>query len=58
MILLPIIAEYYVLSEDSYQIELLANLDKLPATGAVICNIAPKAKNASGFSVRSFAILP
>lgn len=53
-----LIAEYYVLSQDSYQIELLANLDKVPATGAVICNIVPKAKNASGFPVRSFAILP
>lgn len=50
--------EYYVLELDTYQIELLTNLDKLPAKGAVIFNIVPKPEKASGFPVRSFAILP
>ncbi|MBB4826713.1 kynurenine formamidase [Sporosarcina luteola] len=50
--------EYYVLEQDTYQIELMANLDKCPAKGAVIFNIVPKPEKASGFPVRSFAILP
>ena len=53
-----LLAEYYVLEQDTYQVELLKNLDKLPAKGAVIFNLVPKAGNASGFPVRSFAILP
>lgn len=50
--------EYYVLDQDTYQIELMTNLDKLPAKGAVIFNIVPKPEKACGFPVRSFAILP
>lgn len=50
--------ELYVLEQDAYQIELLANLDQVPATGAVIFNIVAKPHEASGFPVRSFAILP
>lgn len=50
--------EYYVLEQDTYQIELMANLDKLPTRGAVIFNLVAKPNNASGFPVRSFAILP
>lgn len=50
--------EYFVLEQDTYQIELLTNLDRLPAKGAVIFNIVPKPEKASGFPVRSFAILP
>lgn len=53
-----LLGEYYVLDQDTYQVELLANLDQVPAKGAVIFNIVPKAENASGFPVRSFAILP
>lgn len=53
-----LLAEYYVLEQDTYQVELLANLDRVPAKGAVILNIVPKAEKASGFPVRSFAILP
>lgn len=53
-----LLGEYYVLEQDTYQIELLTNLDKLPAKGAVIVNIVAKPENASGFPVRSFAILP
>lgn len=53
-----IIGERYVLGQDRYQIELLTNLDQLPARGAVIYNIAPKPDHAPGFPVRSFAIAP
>lgn len=50
--------EYFVLEQDTYQIELMTNLDKLPPKGAVIFNIVPKPEKASGFPVRSFAIVP
>ncbi|CAM4044801.1 cyclase family protein [Saccharibacillus endophyticus] len=53
-----LIGEYYVLEQDAYQVELLTNLHLLPPKGAVIFNIVPKAEKASGFPVRSFAILP
>lgn len=53
-----LLGEYYVLERDTYQIELLTNLDKIPAKGSVIFNIVPKPEKASGFPVRSFAILP
>lgn len=53
-----LLGEYYVLEQDTYQVELLTNLDQLPAKGAVIVNIVPKPEKASGFPVRSFAILP
>ncbi|MEH7238681.1 cyclase family protein [Bacillus sp. JJ1562] len=53
-----LIGEYYVLEQDTFQIELLTNLDKVPAKGAVIFNICPKPEKGSGFPVRSFAILP
>lgn len=51
-------AEYFVLEQDTYQVELLTNLDQLPAKGAVIFNIVAKPEKASGFPVRSFAITP
>ncbi|WP_289139547.1 cyclase family protein [uncultured Brevibacillus sp.] len=53
-----LLGEYYVLEQDTYQVELLKNLDKVPAKGAIIFNIVPKPDKASGFPVRSFAILP
>ncbi|PTY76017.1 cyclase [Heyndrickxia sporothermodurans] len=53
-----LVGEYYVLEQDTFQVELLTNLDKLPAKGAVIFNISPKPEKATGFPVRSFAILP
>jgi len=53
-----LIGEYYVLEQDAYQVELLTNLHLLPPKGAVIFNVVPKAEKASGFPVRSFAILP
>lgn len=53
-----LLGEYYVLEQDTFQVEVLKNLDKLPPKGAVIFNICPKPEKASGFPVRSFAILP
>lgn len=53
-----LLGEYYVLEQDTFQVELLKNLDKLPAKGAVIFNICPKPEKASGFPVRLFAVLP
>lgn len=53
-----LLGEYYVLEQDTFQVEVLKNLDKLPPKGAVIFNISPKPEKASGFPVRSFAILP
>ena len=53
-----LIGEYYVLEQNTYQVELLTNLDQVPPKGAVILNIVPKPEKASGFPVRSFAILP
>ena len=40
------------------QIELLANLDKVPETGAIVVVTFPKPKGGSGFPARVFAILP
>ncbi|MBD2812158.1 cyclase family protein [Xenorhabdus sp. Vera] len=53
-----LLGEYYVLEQDTYQIELLTNLEEIPVRGAIIFNIVAKPKNASGFPVRSFAIIP
>ncbi|MDQ0467550.1 cyclase family protein [Labrys wisconsinensis] len=48
--------EHYVLSIDRWQIELLANLDKVPEAGALIMATWPKAKDGSGFPARAVAI--
>lgn len=50
--------ETYILSQNHYQIELLANLDKLPEAGAIAVVTFPKPKKGSGFPARVFAILP
>ena len=44
--------------QDTFQLELLTNLDQLPTRGAVIYAISPKPKDAPGFPVRAFAIKP
>ncbi len=51
-------AETYILSADRWQIELLANLDRVPATGALVVATWPKPRNGSGFPARVFAIIP
>ena len=50
--------ETYLLGTDHYQIELLANLDKVPEAGAIVVVAFPKPKGGSGFPARVFAIVP
>jgi kynurenine formamidase len=50
--------ETYILGTDHYQIELLANLDKVPESGAIVVVTYPKPKGGSGFPARVFAIVP
>ncbi len=51
-------SETYILRKGRYQIEVMANLDKVPATGAWIVVTWPKVRNGLGFPARAFAILP
>jgi kynurenine formamidase len=51
-------SETYILRHGRYQIEAMANLDKVPATGALIVVSWPKVKDGLGFPARAFAILP
>ena len=53
-----IVGERYVLGQDTYQLELLTNLDQLLTRGAIIYAISPKPNKAPGFPVRAFAIKP
>jgi kynurenine formamidase len=48
--------ETYVLAQNRWQIELLANLDDLPEWGAAIIATWPKPLGGSGFPARVFAI--
>jgi kynurenine formamidase len=50
--------ETWLLQNGHYQIEVMANLDRVPATGAVIVVTWPKVENGFGFPARAFAILP
>jgi len=52
------LGETYILDQNHYQIELLKNLDQVPATGAVIVCGFPRVKNGAGFTARCFAIVP
>jgi len=51
-------SETWILQHGHYQIEVMANLDKVPATGALIVVTWPKVENGLGFPARAFAILP
>ncbi len=51
-------SETYLLQHGHYQIEVMANLDKVPARGALIVVTWPKVKDGLGFPARAFAILP
>jgi kynurenine formamidase len=51
-------SETYILQHGHYQIEAMANLDKVPPTGALIVVSWPKVRNGLGFPARAFAILP
>ncbi len=48
--------ERYVLQRDKFQVELLANLDKVPATGAILFVTAPRIVGANGLPVRAWAV--
>ncbi|MGQ0445385.1 MAG: cyclase family protein [Beijerinckiaceae bacterium] len=50
--------ETYLLGSGHDQIEVMANLDKVPAKGALIVVSWPKVKDGLGFPARAFAILP
>jgi kynurenine formamidase len=51
-------SETYILQNGHYQIEVMANLDKVPPTGALIVVTWPKVEKGLGFPARAFAILP
>jgi kynurenine formamidase len=51
-------AESWLLRHGHWQIEVMANLDKVPATGALIVVSWPKPEHGLGFPARAFAILP
>ncbi|MCB1496042.1 MAG: cyclase family protein [Bauldia sp.] len=51
-------SETWLLRNGHYQIEVMANLDQVPETGAVIVVTWPKVENGFGFPARAFAILP
>ena len=50
--------ESYVLGLNHYQIELLANLDQVPESGAVVWVTFPKVEHGSGFPARVIAVVP
>ena len=50
--------ESYILGLNHYQIELLANLDRVPEAGALVIVSFPKPRQGSGFPARVIAILP
>jgi kynurenine formamidase len=50
--------ESYVLGTNHFQIELLANLDRVPESGALLMIMFPKPENGSGFPARVVAIVP
>jgi kynurenine formamidase len=50
--------ESYILSLNHYQIELLANLDKVPEAGAIVWVTFPKVEDGAGFPARVIAIVP
>ncbi|HEX3339295.1 MAG TPA: cyclase family protein [Pseudolabrys sp.] len=52
------LSETYILQHGHYQIEVMANLDKVPPKGALIVVTWPKVRKGLGFPARAFAILP
>jgi kynurenine formamidase len=50
--------ESYLLGLNKYQIELLANLDQVPQSGALVLISVPKLAHGMGFPARVVAILP
>lgn len=54
----PYPGEQYILSTNRFQIEVMKNLDQLPATGAVLLVAFPKMKDGVGYPARVAAIAP
>jgi kynurenine formamidase len=52
------LSETWLLEHRHYQLEVMANLDKVPATGALVVVTWPKVRDGLGFPARAFAILP
>jgi kynurenine formamidase len=50
-------SETWLLQHGHFQIEAVAHLDEVPATGALIVVSWPKVENGLGFPARAFAIL-
>src|SRR3984957_18144564 len=50
--------ESYILGTNHYQIEMLANLDQVPESGALVWITFPKVENGSGFPARVIAVVP
>jgi kynurenine formamidase len=50
--------EAYILGQNHYQIELLANLDLVPESGGIVIVSFPKPLDGSGFPARVVAIVP
>jgi kynurenine formamidase len=51
-------SETWILQHGHFQIEVMANLDSLPATGALLVVTWPKPRGGFGFPARAIAILP
>lgn len=51
-------SERWLLTHGHWQIEIMAHLDRVPATGALIVVSWPKPAGGLGFPARAFAILP
>lgn len=51
-------AETYVLGADRWQVELMAGLDQVPPSGALVLVTWPKPEGGSGFPARAIAVVP
>ncbi|XRD86037.1 cyclase family protein [Dyella acidisoli] len=51
-------SETWLLKHGHYQIEAMAHLDQVPATGAVLIAMWPKVKDGDGFPARVVAVVP
>jgi kynurenine formamidase len=48
--------ERYILNSGRFQVEVMDNLDQLPATGAIIFIAYPRVEGATGLPVRAWAV--
>ena len=53
-----LVCERYVLAKGKLQIEVLRNLDQVPATGALLFAAWPRFDGATGLPVRVWAVCP